>query len=149
MKNTLTYNVDWRSSRKKASSEARSEISKPKLRSWIPGATTAANEMMIKIVLSKGEHRDKIASKKLINVYALTYSSCQNSVWWRIQNIHNKGKQVGWCLPNSDYPWSGGDGWGGGVGLGWGDVSSEGKIILLTFFSHLTIIRNPLLSSCF
>ena len=65
MKNTLTYNVDWRSSRKKASSEARSEISKPKLRSWISGATTAANEMMIKIVLSKAEHRDKIASKKI------------------------------------------------------------------------------------
>ena len=80
MKNTLTYNVDWRSSRKKASSEASSEISKPKLRSWIPGATTAANEMMIKIVLSKAEHRDKIASEKLINVYALTYSPCQNSV---------------------------------------------------------------------
>ena len=80
MKNTLTYDVDWRSCRKKTSSEVRGEISEPKLRPWILGATTAANYIKIKIILSKAKHRDKIAPENdrylhLITVHVKTPSN--------------------------------------------------------------------------
>ena len=80
MKNTLTYDVDWRSCRKKTSSEVRGEISEPKLRPWILGTTTAANYIKIKIILSKAKYRDKIAPENdrylhLITVHVKTPSN--------------------------------------------------------------------------
>lgn len=80
MKNTLTYDIDWRSCRKKTSSEVRGEISEPKLRPWILGATTAANYIKIKIILSKAKYRDKIAPEndrylRLITVHVKTPSN--------------------------------------------------------------------------